>query len=351
MTRHSRFAIGFFSLFFTALGAAVFWPTDINADQGSRAAPRSSRGQGARGAPPPSGAQGAPSPSGGQGARANPRPPGTGVAVPRPPYQYRPYYPGYYYPRYYYPGYYYGSYPWYSRYYGYPWFYSGYPYSWGIGFGVGYYGYGQYPYPPYYYGPYYDNTGSARLQVTPRNTQVYIDGYFVGVVDSFDGNLQRLHVTAGEHELQLYLEGYRTFTQKVLFPRGGTLKIIHTMQPLGPGESAGPPPQPDPAQRAVPSSRTAVERQGPPPRAARPSAFGSLLLRVRPADADVIVDGEVWTAPPGEDQFVIELSEGPHRIEVRKDGFQTYSTTVQVRPGDTVRLNVSLTSGGLSGEF
>ena len=169
--------------------------------------------------------------------------------------------------------------------YGYPGFYAGFysPYFWGFGlgfgcglrvggygYGYGYgpaygYGYGQYPYPPYYYGPYYDNTGSARLQVSPRNTQVYIDGYFVGVVDNFDGNLQRLNVEAGEHELQLYLEGYRTFTQKVLFPRGGTLKVMHTMQPLGPGESAGLPPKPDEAMRARPSRPMPPDYQGPPP--------------------------------------------------------------------------------------
>ena len=59
-----------------------------------------------------------------------------------------------------------------------------------------------------------------------------------------------------------------------------------------------------------------------------------MLLRVRPADADILVDGESWTAPEGEDQFVIELTEGPHRIEVRKDGFQTYATTVRVRRGE-----------------
>ncbi len=41
----------------------------------------------------------------------------------------------------------------------------------------------------------------------------------------------------------------------------------------------------------------------------------------------------------------IELTEGPHRIEVRKDGFQTYATTVRVRRGEAIRLNVSLTSG------
>ena len=320
MTRHLRFVI------LAAVVTALLNPADLSAGQRSRSNPRSS----------------------GQGSSAGPR----ARAVPRPPSSYRPYYNNRYYsPRYYYPGY-YG----YRGYYGYPGFYPGFysPFFWGsYGFGYGYgygYGYGQYPYPPYYYGRY-DYTGSARLQVTPRNAQVYIDGYFVGVVDNFDGSLQRLNVEAGEHELQLYLEGYRPFTQKVLFSRGGTLKIVHAMQPLGPGESGGLPPKPDESVRSQPSGTTTAERQAPPPRAGRPSEFGSLLLRVRPADAEVFVDGEAWSAPQGEDQFVIELTEGAHRIEVRKNGFQTYTTTVRVRSGESVRLNVSLTSGGLAGEF
>jgi hypothetical protein len=267
------------------------------------------------------------------------RPSGRSVVVVAPRY-YRPYYRPFYRPYYYssfYPGF-YGS-GFYN-----PYFWRGFGYGYGYGYGSGY---DQYPYPPYYYGRY-DNTGSARLQVTPRNAQVYIDGYFVGVVDDFDGSLQRLNVEAGEHELQLYLEGYRPFTQKVLFSRGGTLKIVHAMQPLGAGESAGLPPKPDESQRARPARGTAMESQAPPARADRPSEFGSLLLRVRPSDADVLVDGEVWNAPQGEDQFVIELAEGPHRIEVRKEGFQTYVATVRVRRGESVRLNVSLTSGGLA---
>jgi hypothetical protein len=232
--------------------------------------------------------------------------------------------------------------PFYSPFYG--GFYSGFynPFFWGP------YGH-PYPYP--YYGRFaYDDTGSARLQVTPRNTQVYVDGYFVGIVDDFDGNFQRLNVEAGEHELQLYLEGYRTFTQKVLLVRGRTLKISHVMQPLGPGETAQPIPKPDESQRARPYQASSP-RQGPPPRRGEQSQFGSLLLRVRPVDAEVLVDGQAWDAPKGEDQLVIELAEGPHTVEVRKEGFQTYSTTVRVRRGETARLNVSLTAGGLSGEF
>jgi hypothetical protein len=246
-------------------------------------------------------------------------------------------------PRYYYSPFYY------SRFYS-PWYYGGFydPFF----FGSPYF-YGQYPYPPYYGRWGYDNSGSLHLQVTPKNTQVYVDGYFVGVVDNFDGSLQRLHVEAGQHEIQLYLEGYQTFTQKVLVVRGRTLKLMHPMQPLGPGESTGSPPKPDPsAANARPGYRSDQGPRTAPPRDQRGerSAFGSLLLRVRPSDAEVIVDGEKWDAPQGDDQFVIELAEGPHRIEVHKNGFQTYSTTVQVRRGQSVRLNVSLTMGDRSGE-
>src|SRR5687768_206185 len=50
-----------------------------------------------------------------------------------------------------------------------------------------------YPYPyPYPYGYRWDDRSELRIQATPRETQVYVDGYFVGVVDDFDGFAQRL---------------------------------------------------------------------------------------------------------------------------------------------------------------
>jgi hypothetical protein len=291
VTRHTRFL--HVALIGVSLGVAALWPADASAQR--RAVPRHTSSR-------------------------------VVVASPR-------YYSPYYYPRFYYPGWYGGG--WYGGWYG--------------GFSPYYFGfYGQYPYPYYpYYGPWaYDYSGSARLQVSPRNAQVYIDGYFAGLVDDFDGNLQRLNVEAGEHELQIFLEGHQTFTQKVLFVRGRTLKIVHVMQPLAPGETSSAPPKPEP-RPTQPSYRGQQQGRQPVPsvRGDERSAFGSLLLRVRPSDAEVLVDGETWAAPEGEDQLVIELAEGPHRIEVRKNGFETYSTTVQVRRGQSVRLNVSLTSG------
>jgi uncharacterized membrane protein len=42
---------------------------------------------------------------------------------------------------------------------------------------------------------------------------------------------------------------------------------------------------------------------------------------------------------------LVQLSEGTHRVEVRKSGYRTYTSTVRVRAGETATLNVSLTEG------
>ena len=257
--------------------------------------------------------------------RAIRRPASRGAVVVSPRY-YRPFYsPGFFFSSYYSPYYFRSFYsPFYSPFYG--------------GF------YGQYPYPPYgWRRPIYDNAGSARIQVTPRNAEVFVDGYFVGTVDDFDGYLQRLHVPAGEHELTIFLEGYRPLREKVLFRPGATLKITHTLEPLGAGDAGEPRPVPDEKAR---------EQHDPSRRPARPyergqqSNFGTLSLRVQPDDAAVLVDGEEWDRPEGEDRFTLDLPEGPHRLEVRKNGFRTYTRTVDVRRGQTITINVSLTTAG-----
>jgi PEGA domain len=276
---------------------------------------------------------------------ASPRGVRTGVAVPRTTYAPR-YYRPYYYPRYHYP---YA----YSRFY-YPYYpyYSSFAFSFGFGWPGPYWGAFGYPhaYPygyPYAYSyPYYwyDNTGSARLQITPRNAQVYVDGRFVGLVDDFDGSFQRLHLEPGEHELQVYLEGHRTLTQNVLFTRGTTVNLRGALEPLRPGEAAQP--KPEPTRAARPPDAYDRQSSAPSYRTGEPGAYGTLSLRVNPADAGILIDGEPWDRPQGEDRFSIDLAEGPHQVEVRKEGYRPYVRTVDVRRGRIFTLNVSLTPGG-----
>lgn len=164
----------------------------------------------------------------------------TGTAVDRtsPPYTggggHYPYYPYYGY------GYGYVYDPFYSYYYS-P-YYRGYGYwnPWGYGYGLGYFSYDPYlfggiGYPGYgggggyessgggSYVQHYQGAGSLRLKIKPANAQVYIDGYFVGVVDSFDGVFQKLNVDAGPHRVELKAEGFETTDFEVVVTPGDTI--------------------------------------------------------------------------------------------------------------------------------
>jgi len=212
------------------------------------------------------------------------------------------------------------------------------PFWWGPGWGPGW------GYPGWFgpWGPPYGAFGSARLQVTPRQAEVYVDGYLAGLVDDFDGVFQRLRVPPGEHELTLYLEGYRTFTQKLLFRPGATIDIRQALVPLAPGEVNEPRPQAAAPPAGAPSGAPPQPGGSPPIGPDRAAAFGTLAIRVQPSDATLLVDGEEWSAPAGGERLLIELAEGPHDIEVRRDGAAPYRRTVDVRAGRTTTLNVSL---------
>ena len=74
--------------------------------------------------------------------------------------------------------------------------------------------------------------------------------------------------------------------------------------------------------------------------------FGTLTLRVMPSDATILIDGQAWERPRGDERFSIELVEGPHRVELRKAGYTTYVRTIDVPRGRSVVVNVALTPGG-----
>jgi len=82
-------------------------------------------------------------------------------------------------------------------------------FGWGSGylFGAPYYGhvYGYAPAPVYGAAPVV--YGDVRLQVNPRDAAVYVDGYYAGIVDNFDGVFQRLTLTSGPHQIELAAPG------------------------------------------------------------------------------------------------------------------------------------------------
>lgn len=131
----------------------------------------------------------------------------------------------YYYPRRYYP-------------YGYGAFGLGYfyydPYTWYPPSSYsGYYGGGGY-YDPFYGDSFFHDIGELRISVSPRYADVYVDGYFSGRVDDYDGTFQALKLEAGAHHIQISAPGFAPLDFDVRIEPGRKITYRGTLQPFRP---------------------------------------------------------------------------------------------------------------------
>ena len=129
----------------------------------------------------------------------------------------------------------------YNNYYYYP--RHDYPYGYGS-YGLGYFYYDPYAwydtypvysYPSYasgvYQYPYQYATGELRLQVRPRHAEVYVDGYYAGRVDEFDGFFQSLRIEEGPHTIEIVARGYQTLVFNVRIIAGRKLDYRAELRP------------------------------------------------------------------------------------------------------------------------
>jgi hypothetical protein len=104
------------------------------------------------------------------------------------------------------------------------------------------------PWYPYPYGYAYTDPSapqaSVKTEVTPKDAQVYVDGYYAGEAREFDGVFKHLNVSPGGHTITLYLDGFRTATQDVYVRPDSTFTLKATMDHLVAGETSAPVPAP-----------------------------------------------------------------------------------------------------------
>ena len=248
--------------------------------------------------------------------------------------------------------YYYGSPYYYGRQYYYdsydPFYYGAYGYS-------PFYYSGAYGYSPYYYRGRYADSGSLRVIVDPAKTRVYVDNYYAGVADDFDGIFQRLYLPPGRHEISLKLDGYRTHKFRVYVPGDQTLKIHHVMD-RGTGEDTdeviGEPggyrreDERDRDDRGY--GRDDRRYDGRRDRDDDDQAederddaeAATLRLDLKPSDASVYVDGEFRGS--GRRAETLRLAPGRHRLEVVRPGYRTVEREIEVRAGENSRVEIEL---------
>jgi hypothetical protein len=178
--------------------------------------------------------------------------------------------------------------------------------------------------------------------VDPSEARVYVDGYYAGIVDDYDGLFQRLNVAPGRHEITLKLEGYQTHRMKVYVAPNSTLKLHYTMQ-KGTGETVedlvGNAPEARGERDRGDERWSARERQERDELSVAGGA-GKLKLEVRPGDASVYVDGAFRGT--GREASTLQLPAGRHRVEVVRPGYRTIERDVEVTPGETTDLSVDL---------
>ena len=140
------------------------------------------------------------------------------------------------------------GYPYYYGYYGYPYPYSYYPYP---AYSYPYpaysyppnYGYAQpgYPQPGYSqpgYAPAQPQTsvgvqqqqhtavyGGVRIEGGSHDAQVYVDGYYAGIVEDFDGANKHLNLTSGVHQVEIRMNGQQPVAFDVNVPPNQTVTV------------------------------------------------------------------------------------------------------------------------------
>ena len=263
-------------------------------------------------------------------------------------------------------------------------FYGALGFTWGTPFFWGFpYDYWPYYY-PYYYGwdgpgPYYgydrlrrEEQGALDLDLSPADTQVFVDGQLVGKVDDFDGWPQYLWLDPGTYDIVFYREGYKTLARQVTIYRGLVIDWNDRLE-------QGPSTRPEELQTKTHDRRDArlqqdremqerAERDGyyrrrddgdwrdradrdrdgyrddderPPAR--EPRHLGRMRLEVTPGDASVYLDGRfVGTAEEVAQSGGLTVGAGDHTLSVVRPGRHSQERHFTVKAGEDTTLSFDL---------
>jgi hypothetical protein len=188
-------------------------------------------------------------------------------------------------------------------------------------------------YPPAPWRVYADwETANVRIDVTPEEAQVYVDSYYAGVVDDFDGIFQRLTLRAGSHLIEVRKTGYRSLSFEVNLYPSQSVTVRRTMEPSSENESAG-----------LPPVSPGFDEGAAPPPADINAPPGEVRFDVMPKDAGIYADGfyaGIVSDFNGSQHLM--LAAGRHHLRLEFEGYDPIDVEVSVEPGQTITYRASL---------
>ncbi len=73
--------------------------------------------------------------------------------------------------------------------------------------------------------------GGVRIDLPERDAEVFVDGYYAGIVDDFDGVLQQLNLEPGAHRIEIVLDGFEPVAFDVNVEPGRTITYRTRLRP------------------------------------------------------------------------------------------------------------------------
>lgn len=215
--------------------------------------------------------------------------------------------------------------------------------------------YGYWRYTPAGYPADYRHVGAVQLKVSPKKTDVYVDGQYVGRSGKFDGFPDYLWLDRGEHTLVFHRDGFRTLRERVRVRAGMITEVRLEMEP---GESVEPSelyrrdersPEPRAEPRPVPPDRPAGPRADTPAGASDRTLDlreegGRVRLAVEPDDATVYLDGRFLGTGLDLERLHSGLlvEAGQHTLDVLHPRYRAERLSFRVEAGEDLEVRVTL---------
>jgi hypothetical protein len=147
-------------------------------------------------------------------------------------------------------------------------------------------------------------TGSIVVSSSPPGASVYIDGSYQGITQQANP-LDLTGIMAGTHSVRFVLENYQDFTTTVSVRAGQTAFVNAEMLP-----------------------------------ASNPTDTATLQINSEPEGANVFLDNACAGITP---LTLSSVKAGSHDLLVRLQGYNDYSTTITITPGQVLQIQAGLT--------
>jgi hypothetical protein len=191
--------------------------------------------------------------------------------------------------------------------------------------------------------------GFVDLTVTPLDSQVWVDGEYVGIASHFSGDPKYLKLMSGSHTVLLAREGFVPQRFAVTVEANRIITLDVGLLSVGGGSQvaessvSAPPGRVDDAS-AISPSNTVPATEEPPTYQLDLDKTGYLALTVVPSDASLYIDDEPYgvVAEYNGDQSIV-LRAGPHKIQIVRPGYLSNIQTVEIVADTTQTTSINLT--------